>query len=63
MKVAVESWFRRMTARLRIRLGRPRIPGGLRQGGTGGAQVRLELAAEAMGEFSRELERIRPPGN
>ena len=61
MKVAVESWFRRMTARLRIRLGRPRIPGGLRQGGTGGAQVRLELAAEAMGEFSRELERIRPP--
>ena len=59
--VTVESWFRRMTARLRKRLGRPRIPGKLRQGGTGGAQVRLELAAEVMQEFSRELGRTRPP--
>ena len=61
MMVTVESWFRRMTARLRKRLGRPRIPGKLRQGGTGGAQVRLELAAEVMQEFSRELGRTRPP--
>ena len=61
MMVTVESWFRRMTARLRKRLGRPRIPGKLRQGGSGGAQVRLELAAEVMQEFSRELGRTRPP--
>ena len=61
MMVMVGSWLRRMTARLRKRLGMPRIPGKLRQGGTGGAQVRLELAAEVMREFALELRRTRPP--
>ena len=59
--VMVGSWLRRMTARLRRLLGRPRIPGRLRLGGTGGAQVRLELAAEVMREFALELRRTQPP--
>ena len=61
MMVMVGSWLRRMTARLRRLLGRPRIPGRLRLGGTGGAQVRLELAAEVMREFALELRRTQPP--
>ena len=61
MKVMAGNWFRRLWARACRHLGRPRIPGGLRQGGTGGAQVRLELTAEVMGDFSRELERTRLP--
>lgn len=61
MKVMAGNWFRRLWARACRHLRRPRIPGGLRQGGTGGAQVRLELTAEVMGDFSRELERTRPP--
>ena len=42
-------------------LGRPHLPRALGQAGTGGAQVRLELAAEAMGEFRRELAVIETP--
>lgn len=58
--VTVESWLRRVTALLRKRFGRRALAVRLRQGGTGGAQVRLELAAEAMGEFSRAVKDYEP---
>lgn len=57
--VTVDSWLRGVLSAVQRRLGRPhleRIPAG-----TGGAQVRLELAAETMGDFRRELEQLQLP--
>ena len=60
MMVTADSWRRRVWAALRGRLHQFRLPR-QRQGSTGHAQVRLELAASVMGVFHRELDALRPP--